>query len=190
MTISYVIGSSNSSQAGNITLSYEIVGHPVINGSSETQMNITYSGSGHGYSSQNASAIAWFNSSWNITRAEVNGNNFTGAYAVFASFLIEPFTDLFNYQNLLLKNQTIFNEFHNIGTTNENVGGITMPVTTYLANNIHTDNATMESATVEVATLPGTNIQLTAELSATGYTAQGISGTESINFQVTSLTKA
>jgi hypothetical protein len=41
---------------------------------------------------------------------------------VFASFLIEPFTDLFNYQNFLLKNQTVFDTFHNMGISNENVG--------------------------------------------------------------------
>jgi hypothetical protein len=153
-------------------------------------MNITFSASGNGYKSNNTNAVIWVDPLGNITMATINGQNLTGAYAIFTSFLLEPFADLFTYQNLFLKSATVFAYFHSMGTSSENVGGITMPVTTYQASNIRTGNTTVQRAMVKVGTIPGTNLQMTAEISASGYTTTGISGIETVNYQVLSLARA
>ena len=185
--LSLTYSSGNSSKTVNETVSYFVVGTPVINGTQLTEVNFTFAGSDN---SSNLNALIFFNSAGNITLAEENGQNLTGIYAQYASFVTLPFTLFLDYQQGLLKNFTAYANFQNQGTADETYGHLTLPVTTYQATNFVYQNFTASSATIKIGHLPNTNLDITTLISVTGATQTGKSGTENFEYALISATQA
>ncbi len=188
MSLQYSTTSTNASQNANGSASYFVVGHPTMNGTVLTEVNITITGSSSS-GTTNTSALVWFDSLGNVTQAVISGQTISGAQASFAGFLIYPFVIFFSYQNSFLGNATVFQYFHNAGTATETIGSVSMPVTTYQASNVVEGNATVQSATIRIGQIPGTNLHLTVEIDGQGYSTKN-TGTESFMFKVLNLTKA
>jgi len=189
MGLEYSEVSSNASQNANGSASYFVVGHSTVNGTILTEVNITTIGFDES-GTTNTSALVWFNSLGNITQADVGGQTLSGKETILAGFLVYPFVIFFSYQNTFLANQTLFKDFHNTATNAETIGSITMPVTTYQANNVVYGNTTIQSATLKIGQIPGTNLHLTVEIDGQGYSTGGTSGSATFNFKVLTLTRA
>jgi hypothetical protein len=188
--MSIMISSSNSSGTTlNESLSYYVVGTPTINGSQLTEVNFTFTGhQAESQSGGNVSLIIFYNSNGNITLLEENGQNLTGTYAQFGAFVVLPFNLFLSYQQGILKNFSAYANFQNQGTTTETYGHLTLPVTTYTANNFAYQNFTASSATIKLGHLPNSNLEILTLISVTGATGSGVSGTENFSYGLISAT--
>src|SRR5579875_3509456 len=74
MTVEY------ESSAGNLTLSYKVLGTYMINSTQLTETNFTAIST-----SENSSALLWFNPLGNITMVTYQGVNYTGSAIISAS---------------------------------------------------------------------------------------------------------
>ena len=137
LKFNYVLNSSIPSQDTNASISYHMVGHPVINGTTLTEYDFVLSTYGASQSSSNSSFV-YYNSQGNIALATINGDNLTGANTAFANFVFLPFNILLNFQQYFFGNSTVFSSFATSGSsTTESFGNLTMPVTTYHGTNKH-----------------------------------------------------
>jgi hypothetical protein len=189
--MSILISAGNSSGTiENESLAYYVVGTPTINGSQLTEVNFTFTGSSSesSQSGSNVSLVIFYNSQGNITLLEENGQNLTGTYAQFGAFIVLPFNLFLSYQQGILKNFSAYANFQNQGTTTETYGHLTLPVTTYTANNFSYQNFTATSATFKLGHLPNSNLEILTLISVSGATEAGKTGLQNFEYALVSAT--
>ncbi|MDA4129723.1 MAG: hypothetical protein OK457_03025 [Thaumarchaeota archaeon] len=188
MEIQYSFG--NASQTSNETIQYHVVGHPTINGSMLTEVNVTFFGMAvESQQASNLTALIFYNAAGNITLAQENGQNLTGSMAAFAGFIVLPFNLFLNYQTGFLKNFSAYANFQNQGTATETLGQLSLPVTSYTATQFTYQNFTATSATIKIGHLPN-NLEITTLISIVGATGAGVKGTENFEYRLVSATPA
>ena len=173
LKFNYLLNSSIPSQDTNASISYHIVGHPVINGTTLTEYDFLLSTYGESQSSSNSSFV-YYNSQGNVVLATINGDNLTGANTAFVNFVFLPFNILLNFQQYFFGNSTVFSSFATAGSsTTETFGNLTMPVTTYHGTNIHYQGYVAQNMIVKVGRPPGSDYSLTTYVSLQGETSSG-----------------
>ena len=168
LKFNYVVNSSIPSQDANASISYYLVGHPAINGTTLTEYGFVFS-----TSQQSNSSFVYYDSNGKIVLATINGENFTGVNTVFADYLLLPFNILLNFQQYFFENSTVFSSFMPIDSSSgEGFGNVTMSVITYHATQIHYQGDIAQEMTVKVGRPLG-NLELTTFVSIQGEMSGG-----------------
>lgn len=159
MTMMFSSENKSSGLVDNATWSFQVMGKETINGSQLTIVNYTISYTGQ--SEGNYSAVVYFDSGWNVTMINMDGQNYSGMMAdAFIAPFSAMFTSFFSYQQEYASNPALFSQFFQVSTQSQNFGGLSMQVTTYSASNIVTSNATVQSASLGIGQVPNTNFSI------------------------------
>jgi hypothetical protein len=164
MTVEY------ESSAGNLTLSYKVLGTYMINSTQLTETNFTAINT-----SENSSALLWFNPLGNITMVTYQGVNYTGSAIISASAVyVSAFLSMVDSAQTYLSD---FSQANLVGSGIQTFGATELQVWSY------TWTFGSVSYNFHVGNLQGTQIYLITyyQLSAAGSTD---------TFQLISLTKA
>jgi hypothetical protein len=164
MTVEY------ESSAGNLTLSYKVLGTYMINSTQLTETNFTAIST-----SENSSALLWFNPLGNITMVTYQGVNYTGSAIISASAVyVSAFLSMVDSAQTYLSD---FSQANLVGSGIQTFGATELQVWSY------TWTFGSVSYNFHVGNLQGTQIYLITyyQLSAAGSTD---------TFQLISLTKA
>ena len=157
----------------NLSLSYSVLGTGTLNSVQYTRVEFTTAGVGH-------DVVGWFNSTGGIDRLDVLGQtNYTGNGVANRPFL-QIYTSTLGGLVATTDNSTLLSLLTKTSETTRSIGLIQMDVTSYqLVGRV----SLYSSLTVEIGTIPGTDVQLAVyvnEKTTTGSTAF---------FDVTSLTR-
>jgi hypothetical protein len=174
MTILYSTNSAGGGQnsAGNSTVSFAVVGHPTVSGTSTTEVNFTLStSSSGGGGSTNQTALAYLDGSGSVVLLTMQGQNFTSQEAqAVGSALTAPFTAYLSYSDFPVTYQSAFVNFHSSGPTTQTYGHLTMPVTTYTATSAALGGFNGQ-VTLQIGQPPGKHFQMLAGLTESGTQA-------------------
>lgn len=176
---------SNSTYSSGAEFSFFTVGHPVVNGISTTEVNMSFESTG-GASNSSTSFLLYFDHNWNVTMATVGGYNFTGIQASSFTYAFYGFFSFFStYSTIWTQYST---DFSTVSSGSQTFGSVTMDVTTYSASSITYLGTAYGSFTISIGHIPNTNFSMLTKWSANATSAGGSSGT--VSYELVSATRA
>lgn len=165
----------NESGQANSTFSYQIIGHPIINSTSLTEVDLVAATSG---SFSQSSLIGYFDSQGNATMITEGGYNYTGSVASEATV---EFASAFEVGFFSGETLAILGASTNLGSSIQNFGPTQLDVTSYSYNEISQSGDTSD---IHIGNLPGTNLSLLT------YYAIWSGTNQLVGFKLLSLTSA
>ncbi len=173
LTTSFVaMGDGEQQDSGLTHFSYSVLGQTVLNATDYTKVEFTDMDA-------NKSVIAWFSQQGVVGRVDVLGDkNYTGPNA---PLYAQTFTSSFSSITTVSYNATLLSGLQRASESTQSIGPTQMDVATY---RLATPNSAFSNFTVEIATVPGANVQLAV------YSYQQTPDLSTSAFQVTSVTRA
>lgn len=167
------INDVSASYIQNSTYSYSVLGKGTLNSTQYTKVDFATLGETH-------DTIAWFNSTGGLGELDVLGvTNYTGR-GLYNLPYIQTYVNAFYALISVTNNATLFSHLTETTQTTKSIGPTKADVTTYV---MQTRTRSISKATAEVATIPGTNIEMAV------YLYEKLSDGSTYVFQVSSLTR-
>ncbi len=166
MTMRFSLSTAGANQSS--TVSFRDVGTSMVRGVQTKVANFTTFGS-----SQNSSALIYYDRNYSIVMVSYLGVNTTGTDArVISQGLISPFESLFTLNGLPLSRASL-SSLHASGTAAQTFGNVTMQVTEYQLGSVSSPDGTVANVTASVGTISGTHLVVVVYDHAVAATNQG-----------------